>query len=376
MTTTTTTDERGGLPSASSLTRMANCLGSYQAEKHAPQADTSSPEAETGNRIHAALAGDILTSTLTSEELETFEACEKLAVTLALETYGGLDHSDQLCIEDRFWLHNDAGERAISGKPDLVAVYGTRALLVDYKTGRNPVEHARENMQLRALTAILDHNLKLTEVTVAIVQPWAPNPDNRVTKCVYSAADIQEAKAELREILEQIASPNAPRTPGDHCTYCKAKQVCPEGREWAVTPPVLNAPVAITPDALAATLTNDTLAKFLERAQVAVKIIEACKDEAKRRIEAGDTLPGWKLKPGVTRETITDPQKVFDRFCDAGGTTDGFMSAVSITKGKLKDALKAATGAKGKALDSQLDALLAEAVRHTDTAPSLTRTNE
>lgn len=49
------------------------------------------------------------------------------------------------------------------------------------------------------------------------------------------------------------------------------------------------------------------------------------------------------------------------------------MACVSITKGKLKDALKTATGEKGKALEARMDSLLAGCVESKQSAATLTR---
>jgi len=65
----------------------------------------------------------------------------------------------------------------------------------------------------------------------------------------------------------------------------KGKPYCSEARELAVAPPVANAPVGTTPDAIAATLTNQTLAAFLDRAAQAEAVIEACRAEALTEVE-------------------------------------------------------------------------------------------
>lgn len=375
----TQNDERLGLPSASAIERINACPGSFLAEQHAPKHGDSSPEADTGTRIHARFAGELGENQMTADELVTVEAIDRLVDQLEADTYGKVDDADRVFIEKRFWLTNPkTGEKLISGKPDLFALYGTRALVVDYKTGRNAVEHAMENLQLRTLVAILDGNFHITEATVAIVQPWAPNPENRITKCTYGLQDILQAKWELRDILRLANEPTAARIAGTHCTYCKAKAVCPEARDMALEAPVQTAPGLITPEALAAALTNDTLGKFLDRAVVAEKIIAACKDEAKRRLEEGtNTIPGWKIKPGTERETVTDPQTVFERFeLTFGGTGEQFLRAVTVQKTKLKDILKTVTGAKGKSLEAHMETLLTGCVETKITAPSLARSDE
>ena len=355
-------NERQGKPSASSMERYALCPGSYAAERGLPE--QTSEDAESGNRIHAALAGETVTPPLGDDEERTFLVCQSQANAL-LDAI--VPHRDEIVLERRYWRANQW-----SGKPDVVAIDTLQghATVIDYKTGRGEVASAEGNMQLRALAVLVSMEHKLDKVTVAIVQPLA----GEASACVYKAEDLRKARTEISEILTAIHQPDATRRPSAKaCRYCKAKATCPEAREASVALPLANIPEGTTASAIAATLTGETLGEFLKRAEFATKVIEACRDEAKRRLEAGEVVLGWQLKPGSVRETITDPAKVFTRFAELGGTQDKFLPCVSVTKGKLKDALKATTGAKGKALDEQLGAMLDGCTESKPTSPSLTR---
>ena len=355
-------DERQGKPSASSMERYALCPGSFQAERGLP--DVKTEDSASGDRIHAALAGQRVDPPLTDDEERTFFACQSQANTL-LDAI--VPHRDEMHLERRYWWGAQW-----SGKPDVVAIdtLQAHALVLDYKTGRGEVASAEGNMQLRALAVLVAVEHQLHKVTVAIVQPLA----GESSACVYTLEDLSRADQEVLAILTAINKPDAPRRPSAKaCQYCKAKATCPEAREASVALPLANVPEGTTAPAIAATLTGETLGEFLKRAEFATKVIDACRDEAKRRLESGETVPGWKLKPGSVRETITDPTKVFTRFAELGGTQDKFLPCVSVTKGKLKDAVKAITGAKGKALDQQLDAMLEGCTESKPTSPSLTR---
>ena len=355
-------DERNNKPSASSMGRYALCPGSWAAEQGIP--DQTSDDATTGNRIHAWLAGETMTVPLTSDEVDLALRCREQEETL-LNTV--LPYRDEIIRERRYWMGQDW-----SGKPDLVAIDSLSAegVVIDYKTGRGEVTSADGNLQLRALAVLVGIHHGLTKVTVAIVQPMAGAP----TLCEYSFGDLIVARAEIGRIVDRINAPNAPRIPSrDACKYCKAKPYCVEAREASVALPVAAMPEGTTADAIAATLTSQTLAEFLERAEFATRVIDACKAEAKRRLESGDVVPGWKLKPGAERETITDATTVFNRTAALGVNSEAFMGCVSIAKGKLKDAVKSATQEKGKALDARLESILAGCTEKNATAPSLVR---
>jgi hypothetical protein len=355
-------DERANKPSASSMERYALCPGSWAAEQGIP--DQTSDDATTGNRIHAWLGGETMTVPLTSDEVDLAIRCREQEEAI-LNTV--LPHRDEIVREHRYWMGQDW-----SGKPDVVAIDSLSGdgVVVDYKTGRGEVTSAEGNLQLRALAVLVNEKHGLAKITVAIIQPLAGAP----SVCEYTFEDLIVARAEVTRIVDRINSPNAPRIPSpDACKYCRAKPYCVEAREQAVALPVTAIPAGTTPDAIAATLTSQTLAEFLERADFASRVIDACKSEAKRRLESGDVVPGWTLKPGSERETITDPTTVFNRASAVGVNSEAFMACVSVTKGKLKDALKTATGEKGKALEARMDSLLAGCVEVKQSAATLTR---
>ena len=364
-------DERLGLPSASSASRYAACLGSWQLEKQIAEGPATK-DATIGNRVHAALAMEPVEN-LTSDETWTIDRCREQEHELVKATFGNSTEEPNVFREKRLWSIDDNGKKLWSGKPDKIYAAGPVGLIIDYKSGRGAVENAAENLQLRCLVALLDENFGFTfdRIIVAIVQPLAGMP----SVAVYESQDIRSAIAESAELMEQIQKLGHPRTPSESaCRYCKGKPFCPEARDLAVAGPVTNAPEGITPDAIAATLTNKTLAAFLDRAAQAEAVIEACRTEARRRLAEGEAVEGWTLKEGAVRETIKDTETVYLRFIESGGTYDDIMPAITINKTKLKDALKVATETKGKELDAKLAALLDGCTESKASQPTLAKT--
>jgi len=362
-------DERSGLPSASAASRYAACLGSWQLEKQIAEGVVTH-DATIGNRIHSALAMEPVEN-LTLDETWTIDRCREQELELVKATFPETTEEPNVWREKRLWSIDDRGVKLWSGKPDVIYVVGSAGLIIDYKSGRGAVEDAAENLQLRCLVALLDENFGFTfdRITVAIVQPLAGLP----SVAVYESADIRNAIAESADLMEQIQKIGHPRTPSESaCKYCKGKPYCSEARELAVAPPLSNAPEGITPDAIAATLTNQTLAAFLDRAAQAEAVIEACRSEARRRLSEGDSIEGWTLKEGSVRESITNSETVASRFLELG-TYEQLSSAITLNKTKLKDAVKTATGAKGKELEAKLAALLDGCTESKTGQPTLTR---
>ena len=364
-------DERGNLPSASAASRYAACLGSWHLERQVAEIE-SSGDAATGNRIHSALAMEPV-SNLTTEETYIIDRCREQEAELVANTFGG---SETNCFrEKRLWSLDADGNRLWSGKPDVIytaEVDGNQwGLIIDYKSGRGAVEDASQNLQLRCLVALLDESWGFTfdRITVAIIQPLA----GHASVSSYQHQDIHDAIVESSELMGEIKKLGQPRTPSEAaCKYCKGKPYCSEAREMAVTGPLSNAPEGITPDAIASTLTSSHLAQFLNRAAQAEAVIEACKSEARRRLGEGETIEGWTLKDGSTRESITNSEQVASRFLELG-TYEQLSTAITLNKTKLKDAIKLATGFKGQQLNAKLDALLDGCTESKVSQPILTR---
>ena len=365
-------DERHNLPSASAASRYAACLGSYDLERQVAEVE-SSGDAAIGNRIHAALALETVND-LTTDETWIIDRCREQEAELVANTFGGYETN---CFrEKRLWSLDADGNKLWSGKPDVIytaEVQGNQwGLIIDYKSGRGAVEDASQNLQLRCLVALLDESWGFTmdRITVAIIQPLAGYP----SVSSYQHQDIHDAIVESSELMSSVKKRGQPRTPSESaCKYCKGKPYCSEARELAVAPPLTDTPAGITPDAIAATLTNQTLAAFLDRAAQAEAVIEACRSEARRRLAEGDAIEGWTLKEGSVRESITDSEKVASRFLELG-TYEQLAPAITLNKAKLKEAIKTATVFKGQQLTAKLDTLLDGCTESKTSQPTLTKT--
>lgn len=354
------TNERKNLPSASSMERYMLCPGSFNAEQG--QLEQPSSDADSGNRIHAALAGETVNPPLTEDEERTAEACKVQAAALIYNMLGDDGYTDK---EKRIWSLDEQW----SGKPDVVSLNAPRALVIDYKTGRGEVTDATGNMQLRALAVLVSDSYWADRVTVAIVQPLA----GPVSTCTYDSDALDTARKEITWILEGVHKTDAPRIPSAKaCKYCKAKAVCPEAQKLAT-----DAPLIVSRNGRELSISPERMAEFLEQIPAIEAVVEAVQAKAKRMLEADPaSVPGWALKPGAARESITDPAQVFARFVALGGTQEQFMPAITVTKTRLRDAVKGVTSEKGKALDARMDAILAGLTEEKQAAPSLVRVKE
>lgn len=184
----------------------------------------------------------------------------------------------------------------------------------------------------------------------------------------YSPAEQVAAEKEVLRVLATLESPNAPLSTGPHCTYCKAKLVCPALRSQSLA--LADAPVA---ESLA--VSNADLAAILDRCGAAKKFIGAAQAEAKRRIAAGEAVPGWELTEGAGKREITSAQSALEALTPLGLTVDGMLPCVSVRIGQLEKATRKASGLKGRAFEEQFNAALSDAgcLTRKQTAPKLHR---
>lgn len=346
-------DERDNRPSASSFERLLQCPPSHRMALGIP--DTTSPEANEGNRIHSWLSGSA--EQLTDDEQECADKCNELAGKLRETTFAG--SIPKIYIEERFWFEAD-GKKLFSGKFDYLAINKAQALLIDYKTGRVPAVEASKNLQLRSMVAILTQHFYLESVRVAIIQPRA-HP--QVTECVYDASAMRAASDEMLAIVQAADDANQSVRAGSHCKYCKAKIVCPAA-QCVVVPGNVNGTA----------ITNVQLSVWLEHCDTVDMFIEAIREESKRRdADNPGCIPGWGRVPNAPMESIVDWQSVVNKATAAGVTNEQLTDCFSMKKTALQGALKLATGKKGKALDESLRECLFGATRMIEKQPSFKR---
>ena len=351
------TDERRGLPSASSFDRLAVCPGSFSAEKNMP--DESSEMSKAGDLGHSCLAGEIPIDELDDDTAKTVAVIQSLEPKL-LEKF---DFSDGKQIrEERLWFEID-DEKFYSGKADLVVIKENKAFIIDYKTGPIPVDHAHTNMQLRALVALVHLNHpNLTEIKAAIIQPR--NFDAPITVTEYREDDIWAVHYQITNIIAEIEDEDAPRKATENgCRYCKAKPTCPEANQtiMEIQNTKNNLPAIPTPD-------------LLEKCAIAKKVITKIEDNAREAlINDPCSIPGYYLKPGSTRKVINNPEGVFYQAAILGIDGSEFASICDVNKTKLKALIKDKTGRKGKELDQAITDILDGNTTEKQNKPSLAK---
>ena len=355
-TTTAAIDERRGLPSCSQFAALALCPGRHRATL-GMEGETSEA-AEKGNRIHAALeTGDL--SALAPEEKSLAESCKKQTEEVLAQWLDSLGAKapDMVLREKRLFAAN------YSGKADYLALSDLSAIVVDYKTGRVEVDSAEINLQMRGLAALVRANFQLETVLVAVVQPLHGEPK----LCKYNAHTLMQAAAQADLIAAVALMPDAPRRPGTACQYCPACGTarCPESIRAIVT-------VADIEQAVAQ-LDPPQLAEFLGKIEVAERAIRAARERAKGLLEADpEAIPGWVLRPGATRRTVTDTAAAANLLA-AHIPPDAIMKSCNLSLGDLEKTVAGVLNLTQRAAAAWVNERLSPWLEAKRTAPSLAR---
>ena len=371
-------DERLGVPSASGMERLMNCPASFAMEQCATQPPAVQEDTASGTRIHAVLAGAAPASTLSASEQETLELCQAQALTLRHEFS---DDFGALYVEQRLGLTTQGTVLEVqpqtahapfvfTGRADLVLVHGGTALVLDYKTGRNDVPTAGDNPQLAALAVLVAKRYSVPQVRVAIVQPWSGPP----TVADYSVNALVLAESWLQHALltAATATPEDARA-GSWCQWCKAKAQCTVFKQQALQQIDVLHPLDLAPldgeaqrhalFARAMELPPADLAASVRGLDMVKRFVAAIEAAARERAtHDAEFQRHYTLREKKAHRTIADVGTVFARCHEHGVTAEQFTAACSVPLGEVRRLLKAATGTRGRALETLTTQVLTDAL--------------
>ncbi len=342
---------------ASSAHRAKTCPGSVRLEIGKP--DTQSPEASEGTMLHEVLAGT--PHELTGEQQETIDRVKFYELELIRQVFG--EDAGKPEREVELYYRDGNLEIIATGHGDTIYSHARKTLIIDYKFGRIAVDRAEQNTQLRWYALMASGHTADDHVFVSVIQPRLPKAE-AVSLAEYKEHDLDLAAKELEQIVERANSPTAPLSPSsDACRYCKAKTECPAAHgELAV---------------IAATgfeLSGENIALLLEKSEVASKVIDAIKAEAKRRLEADPaSVPGWGLKAGKKSRAIKDAQAAYNVLSE-DLTPVEFTSCCKVSLPDIEESYRKKTGCKIKDAKTTIEYKLAALIETKQAAPSLERT--
>lgn len=332
----------------SNMQRRLLCPASARMELGLPDQDND--DAREGRLLHDYFANsNYERSVLSPAQRELLEVADKIEKE-AIETcvhFWGLKEPFR---EDRE-VTIKSNER-LEGTPDRVRYYwDSHAIIVlDAKFGRNLVEGADANIQLRCYGVMAyDTGIKskkflhgeIQNVCVGILQPRA-SYGQRISLAYYNSDDIKSSREQIQSIIDAASDHlNAELNPSDvACRRCRAArpELCPAFAKAMQVPAVLTPEKALSKAARTAYLeqrvaefSNEELSKTLLAIQLAGFAKDVVTDEARKR---GET-EYWKIAKESEVRDITDVRKALSLLSLAGlEKADLFdcVQGISLTK--------------------------------------------
>lgn len=296
------------MPDHSTRTHARFSPSSLEARELCPGWQDSNEEsvyAADGERCHEAteakLKGDDSVQAALRSDLASFvDECYNYAAPR-------IAGAEEIVYETRVYHSHPLLKENSFGTPDVYAITGARCQLIDFKFGRRPVTHAKDNLQgWTYALAIFDTYEKVEEITVHFVVP-------RLHKGTSSHTFTRREDYDrlLARVLRTVERADANR-PEDYCAswsacaYCKRKATCPV-MALAVERAYELATDKLTPvrfnEAVSSTKPEDL--GFLQNA---AKLIEDWAQQEQNRIKelalGGNEVSGYELRFARGRTTV------------------------------------------------------------------------
>lgn len=291
--------------SPSSLKRRELCPGSAREEAGLP--DVSGEYAAEGTRLH-----ELIARRINGEAIEMKD--EDAAIVDAAQNEFLLHEvGDGAMTTEARLSYSLYGAPLYYGTADVLVVNGKRGLIIDWKTGRLPVDDAADNLQGAAYVLAAMQQYKLDECEVVFYNPVI----YQKTGHVYDGEQAIEISRQINAIIKRCNDPGAPCVPGKaQCQYCKARE---HGTCQSYLASVKKAVIiaAAEPRAILSKLSDVELGVLIEAVQPAVKFEESLLRELKTRIEfTGEDVAGWGFKEVSGGREAKDINAVFERVKD------------------------------------------------------------
>lgn len=336
------------LLSASGSHRWLTCTPSARLEETLP--DTTSEAAKEGTLAHEIaelkirkFVEPMAKSTFTKrmkkfKEHELYQDEMDRYTDAYLEYIQGIVHSfstvPYVAVEKKLDYSTYAPEGF--GTVDCIIIAGTKMYVNDFKYGKGVAVSAEDNpqMKLYALAALATYGFlySIETVQLAIIQPRIHDQPSEWTS---SVSDLQAWGETIKPIAQQAFEGKGEFTPGEHCTFCRAKETCRARVDSIMTVE----PLAPMKPPL---ISWEEAADVLRRAEGIVSWYNALKKLALARLLEGGDVPGWKAVNGRGSREFVDLDQAFEHLKSNGIDEAILFERKPLTVPAIEKVLKAA----------------------------------
>lgn len=321
-------------PSTASL--WAGSGGCWPSATFRPPDDGSDETEHTrrGTRLHAAIANLIRPDEFTKPEIDDVEwalACIALGAFEDHVPVANYDWTVEKKVSEQ--MGTDPRYNTLAGTPDLVGrvkrnwwrdggalLDGPRLVVADWKFGDHPVD-AEGNIQLMAYAALLTHSpyrqaewynnwQDEDEILLVIIQPSRERRHEPiVNKATVTFGRIAEEYDRLNKLVGKMLDADEPLSYNPREQNCRW---CPGARslECPMLTKSMRETIARSESRMAdGRLPSYLYGEFLAKADLIAHFAKHVREDAKRRLEAGEDVAGLKLVPGRAAPRVwTDEQ--------------------------------------------------------------------
>lgn len=309
--------------------RFKLCPGSVREESKYPEGP-SGPAAIDGTHSHTLLEhcikGDLISPRdcvgVTLEDHEgkfVVDADRAERVQVAIEyirnRVNSFNGSARVLAEQRVDPSYLLGTGDMAGTVDVQILGDGVIEIIDYKDGIQPVDATLQleqyavgvlsQLRIPANLMYPYHSVRLTTIQPKLAFRGLNPITTNIADIKYFLDDVVGSLAAEAYAVKQ---PDAALVPGEsQCKYCRAKGGCRALAESVMKEVnVMFSPTAQSPmdlvqqsaDKSPTTMDNDQLRQILEAAPLLRQMMEGVEEEAMRRLQAGQTIPGLKLVHG------------------------------------------------------------------------------
>ena len=222
----------------------------------------------------------------------------------------------------------------LGGTADVIAWSDEQSTLViaDLKTGRGYVDADSDQMKIYAIGAMRHTMTEFQNIELSIIQPH--HGESRTHKITFMELN-DWAASNLTPAIQAIKKGNTEPIPTEKgCQWCPAKAICPaqrKGFEVIAAQPDLTKMHKDDIKDIMVTLTSEQIADLLDRAPLVEKFIDAVRDHAVKRIEAGEVIKGWQMQSKRAYRKWIDEKDAKIQLHDAGIPADQLVSSELIS---------------------------------------------
>jgi hypothetical protein len=324
----------------STAKRVIACPASVKLAQQMPP-KPSSKYADEGTLLHNIMDEVLMDNRKPEEfigtELNGVVVTAELIETKVLPALAALDEIDpdkQMDFECEIIVGFNDVLPGVFGSADLIGRIGNRAIVLDWKFGDGVDVPVEENPQAMfyAAAAMRTYVSKwafdgVSEIECVIVQPTARVP---VKRWVTTPDRIRAFERDLFAAVRAAFGPKPDMAAGDHCRWCPAKPICP----------LLTGSVDRALQAQIKALDAPLIGEMLTKADLLEQWITDLRALAFQMLQAGGTVPGYKLVPKRATRQWVDPAKAQAALEDLGLDQTELMETKLLSPAQAEKVLK------------------------------------